>query len=347
MTITRSYGNAFEIVDYTQELAIVPASWTLLGDVGLFSEEMLSTHTVTFEEQNKTLGLITDQYRGAKPLANKDDLRKIHSYNIPHFPDVDAVKPQDVQNKRAYGSATIAETEAAVIARKMERIRRNYDVTLEVSRFATLTTGNLYSPSGTISGNFFTQTGVTQTVVDWVFGTAGTDIVAKAEAVVAAMQDNANTGDVITGVIAYCSPTFFAKLISHAKVQTAYQYYTATEGQLIQRNRAGSNGPANISGLYREFSFGGIRFVEVRTVLAGQALIPAGDAVFVPTGTTDTFVTYYGPANKMDFVNTMAERTYMWAYRDPKGEGIELEAESNWLNVLRRPSLVVRGFSSN
>lgn len=347
MPITRSYGNAFEITDYTQEIAIVPNSWTLLNDVGLFSEEMLSTHTVTFEEQNKTLGLIADQYRGAKPQANKDDLRKIHSYNIPHFPDVDAVKPQDIQNKRAYGSATVAETEAAVIARKMERIRRNYDVTLEVSRFATLTTGNLYSPSGIVVGNFFTQTGVTQTSVDFVLGTAGTDIVAKCEAVIAAMQDNANTGDVITGVVAYASPEFFAKLIAHSKVQVAYQYYTATEGQLIQRNRAGSNGPANISGLYREFSFGGIRFIEVRTVLAGQRLIPAGEVVFVPTGTTDTFVTYYGPANKMDFVNTMAERTYMWAYRDPKGEGIDLEAESNWLNVLRRPSLVVKGTTSN
>ena len=347
MPITRSYTDNFAIVDYSQELAIVPNSWTLLSDVGLFTEESLSTHTVTFEEQNKTLGLIADQYRGAKPTANKDDIRKIHAYNTAHFPYVDAIKPQDIQGKRAYGSATVAETEAAVLARKMERIRRNYDVTMEVSRFSTLCTGNAYSPSGIVTGNFFTATGTTQTVVDFVLGTAGTDIVGKCEAVVAAMQDNANTGDVITGVVAYCSPEWFAKFISHAKVQQAFTYYTATEGQLINRNRAGSNGPANISGLYREFSFGGIRFVEVRTVLAGQRLIPAQDVVFVPVGTTDTFVTYFSPANKMDYVNTMAEKTYMWTYRDPKGEGIEIEAEANWLNVLRRPSLVIRGTTSN
>ena len=347
MPITRSYGNAFEVVDYTSELAIVPQSWTLLSDIGLFGDEMLTTHTVSFEEQNKTLGLIADTYRGSKPIANKDDTRKIHSYAIPHFSVVDAIKPQDIQGKRAYGSATMAETEAAVLARKMERIRRNFDITLEVSRFATLTTGNLYAPSGSVAGNFFTATGTTQTVVDWVFGTAGTDIVAKCEAVIAAMQDNANNGDVITGVTAYCSPAFFAKLISHAKVQTAYTYYSATEGQLINRNRAGSNGPNSISGLYREFSFGGIRFIEVRTVLAGQTLIPAGDAVFVPTGTNDVFTTFYGPANKMDFVNTMAERAYLWVTRDPKGEKVDIDAEANWLNVLKRPSLVVRGFSSN
>lgn len=341
MPIIRSYTNAFELQDFTQELAIIPNSWTLLGDVGLFSEEMLSTHTVTFEETNKTLGLITDQFRGAKPLANKDDNRKIHAYSIPHFPLTDKVLPQDIQSKRAYGSNSVAETEAAVLARKMERIRRNYDVTMEVSRFATLTTGNSYAPNGTINGNFFTQTGTTQTAVDFVLGTATTDVIGKVESVIAAMQDNANTGDVITGVVGYCSPEFFAKVIAHAKVQDAYRYYSATSTQEILRNRAGGNG------LYREFTFSGVRLIEVRTILAGQRLIPANEAVFVPVGTTDSFVTYYGPANKLDFTNTMAERAYMFTFRDPKGESIDIDCESNWLNVLRRPQLVVKGTTSN
>lgn len=342
MPITRSYVSNFEVVDYTQELQIIPNSWTLLNDVGLFSEEFLSGHTVTFEEQNKTLALIGDQMRGAKPQANQDDVRKIRSYPIAHFPIVDAVVPADIQGKRAYGTQDQAETEAAVIARKMERIRRNIDITMEVGRFSTLTTGNLYAPNGTISGNLFTDFGITQTSVDFVLGTATTDIMAKVESVIAAMQDNANTGDVISGVVAYCSPEWFAKFISHAKIQTAYQYYTATEGQQIQRNRAGAN-----MGLYREFSYGGIRFIEVRTVLAGQRLIPAGEVVFLPVGTSDTFVSYFGPANRMDFTNTVAERAYMWTFRDPKGTGIDIEGEFNVTHMVRRPQLVVKGTTSN
>ena len=188
MPITRSYGNAFEVVDYTQELAIIPNSWTLLNDVGLFGEEFLSTHTVTYEESNKTLGLIADQYRGAKPQANKDDNRKIRSYPIAHWPTVDEILPQDVQGKRAYGSTDMAETEAAVLARKMERIRRNYDITVEVGRFSLLTTGNLYSPSGTISGNIFSDFGITQTTVDFALGTATTDVIGKVETVIASIQ---------------------------------------------------------------------------------------------------------------------------------------------------------------
>ena len=338
MATTRSYTNAFEVVDYTQELQIVPTSWTLLNDSGLFSEEFLSTNTVTFEEQAQTLGLIGDQFRGAKPQANKDDNRKIRSYPIAHFPIVDAVKPEDIQGKRAYGNTDQAETEAAVIARKLQRIRKNMDITMEVGRFATLTTGNLYAPNGTISGNLFTDFGITQKSVNFVLGTAGTDVVAKVEEVIAHMQDNANTGDVITGVIAYCSPTWFAALISHAKIVDAYKYFSATEGQMIQRNRAGGN-----NGLYREFTYAGIRFVEVRTVLAGQTLVPAGEVVFVPTGTSDTFVSYFGPANRLDFVNTQAERGYVWTWKDPKGTGIDIDGEFNVTHIARRPNLIVKG----
>ena len=342
MPITRSYASNFDVIDYTQELQIIPNSWTLLNDVGLFSEEFLTTHTVTFEEQNKSLALIGDQHRGAKPQANKDDVRKIRSYPIAHFPIVDEILPADIQGKRAYGSQDQAETEAAVVARKMDRIRRNIDITLEVGRFSTLTTGNLYAPNGTISGNLFSDFGITQTSVDFTLGTATTDVMSKVETVIASMQDNANTGDIISGVVAYCSPEWFAKFIAHAKIQTAYQYYTATEGQQIQRNRAGNN-----MGLYREFTYGGIRFIEVRTVLAGQRLIPAGEVVFVPLGTTDTFVSYFGPANRLDFVNTVAERAYLWMYRNPKGTNIDLDGEFDVTHVIRRPQLVIRGTTSN
>lgn len=122
MPLVRSYTSNFDVIDYTQELQIIPNSWTLLNDVGLFSWRILTTHTVTFEEQNKSLALIGDQHRGAKPQANKDDVRKIRSYPIAHFPIADEILPADIQGKRAYGTQDSAETEAAVIARKMERI---------------------------------------------------------------------------------------------------------------------------------------------------------------------------------------------------------------------------------
>ena len=343
MPTIRSYTSAFEVVDYTKELAVVPNKWTLLNEVGLFQPEYLSTHTVTFEQQDHALALIGDQVRGSKPQANQDELRKIFSYPIPHFPLSDAVLPQDVQGKRAYGSTSAAETTDAVLARKIERMQNNFDVLKEVARWKTLANGSIYAPNGTVAGNFYTDFGISQTSVDFALNNSGTDVVAKVEAVIADMQDKATSGDIITGIIGYASPEFFAALIAHANVKDAYRYYSATEGQQILRNRAGQGSAGQAGGLYREFMYAGIRFIEVRTVLVGQRLVAVKECLFVPVGTQDVFVTYFGPANKFDFVNTIAEPGYMWTYRDPKGERIDIDAETNFVNVVRRPQLVIKG----
>lgn len=338
MPLIRSYGNAFEVVDYSMEIANIPQVNTLLGDTGLFQEEFLSTHTVTFEEVNGSLGLVGDVPRGAKPQANKDDVRKIRSYPLARFAMTDAILPQDIQGRRAYGSTDAAETEAAVLMRKMERAMRNYSATMEAARFSTLTTGAIYAPNGTIAGNFFTDFGVVQKVVDFDLTVGTVDVVAKVEEVIAYLQDTVSDTDMVTGVIGYCSPEFFAAFIAHPKIQSAYTYYSATEGQSILRNRAGNDFSLN-----RRFTYAGVTLVEVRNIFAGQRAIPIDEAVFVPLGTQDAFVTAFGPMERLDFVNTMAERMYALSYRDPKGLSVDLDFESNFINILKKPALVVKG----
>ncbi len=72
------------------------------------------------------------------------------------------------------------------------------------------------------------------------------------------------------------------------------------------------------------------------------ALIPADEAYFLPLGTADSFKTYFSPANKFDLANTLGEQAYIFEYADGKGSKIEIESESNLINILRRPAIVVR-----
>lgn len=136
---------------------------------------------------------------------------------------------------------------------------------------------------------------------------------------------------------AYASPTFFAALISHAKVVVSYTNQTLAMGSNIQRERAGG------MGLYRRFNFGGINFIEVPTILAGTSLVTAGDCIFVAEG-TDGFTTFYGPANRFGFVGSRAETSYMWTQRTPDLKEIRIEGEMNMLNVLKKPAFVARGY---
>lgn len=335
---TRSFEKPFELVDYTEELLLVPNKWGLINELGLFGEEGVAQHSVTVESSEGTLGLVTDKVRGERNNVGKSDTRALRSFPIPHFPMDDAVKPEDVQGKRAYGSADQAETEAAVIARKLERIRMNHSVTLEAARAFAITNGAIYAPNGTVSGNFYTDFGITRKSIDFVLGTSTTDLNAKSEEGIAHIQDTIQSGEVVSNIIVLCSPAFFGKLINHATVKEAYKYYTSTQEPL--RNRLGS-------GVYRRFVHGGVEYIEYRGSYNGTALIPAGEAYMLPQGTSDMFRTYFSPANKFQFVNTIGEQAYVFTYRAPTDSEILIQSESNFLNLIRRPQAVVQLTTSN
>lgn len=338
MATIRSFDKPFELVDYTEELLIIPNTWGLVNQMGIFEGEGVAQHTITVEKINQSLNLITDRVRGERNNMNKDDLRELHSFAIPHFPLDDYIKPDDIQGQRAYGQPNAEEQIAMVRGRKLERIRRNHSVTLEAARCQALTAGTVYAPNGTVVNDWYSSFGITRKEVDFVLGTAGTDVIAKGEEVIAHIQDNILSGDLVTEIVALCSPEFFSKLIAQAGVKEAYKYYTST--QEPNRNRLGS-------GLYREFVHGGIRYIEYRGKYNGSALIPANDAYFLPMGVTDMFMTYFSPANKFSFVNTTGEEAYVFEYPSQTDEDIVLQSESNFINMLRRPQIVVRGYTSN
>lgn len=337
--IVRSFGNNFSVDDWTEEVNVIPNSWGTIGQLGLFSEEPVAEHVVVFEEIIKDGALIVDRVRGDRGNVSKDYTRKIHTFAVPHFPLDDYISPQDLQGMRAYGKANEAETLSNVRMRKMERLRRDHAWTLEAARAQAITLGTVYAPNGTVTQSWFTEFGKTQTTVDFLFGTSTTDVVAKIETGIAAIQDNAGSSTTMTEIIALCSPVWFAKLIAHANVKLAYTYYSSTQEPL--RKRVGGN-----MTLHREFEHAGVRFIEMRDSYNGTALIPTGKAYMLPRG-SDMFKTYFSPANRFGLVNTLGEQVYMFENADIKGTKIEIESESNFVNALLRPELVIELTSSN
>jgi hypothetical protein len=171
MAIVRSFGNGFEVQDWTEEVNIIPNQWGTIGQLGIFAEEPVAEHVVVFEEIRKDGALIVDRVRGDRATVGKDYTRKLHTFAVPHFPYADSISPQDLQGRRAYGSPSEAENLAAVRARKMERIRQNHAWTLEAARAQAITLGTVYAPSGTVVQDWNTEFGVTRTSVDFVLGT--------------------------------------------------------------------------------------------------------------------------------------------------------------------------------
>lgn len=337
MALTRSYTNAFEITDLTEDLVSVPNTYGLINELGIFRSESVSQHTVTVESNGTTLSLINDQARGTRANVGSDEGREIRAFPIPHFPVDDALSPQDLQGKRAYGSDA-AETEAAALARKTISIRKRHSITVEFARAKAITTGTIYAPNGTVSGNYYTDFGVTRKELAFDLTNAATDILAKQREVIDHIQENLLSGEVPSGFIALCSPEYFDAYIANAGVKEAYKFYQSTQEPLRNGLR---------DGRYAKFTHGDVtlyRYIGSYKDSAGatQRIIPANEAFYLPVGTDDTFISYYSPANKLDLVNTLGEEAYLFQYRDPKGSKIELESEHNALHLVRRPQAIVR-----
>lgn len=331
---TRDFLAPFALTDVTQELLLVPNTWGLINQLGIFSDQSVSQHSITVESTNGTLGVISDQVRGSRAQVNKDEVRTLRSFAIPHFPLDDYITPNDIQGKRKYGSTDQAEVFDDVLARKLARIRMSHAITLETARANALVNGTIYAPNGTVSGNFYTDFGVTQKVVNYALTTPTTELKSKVTEVTDHIQDNILSGEVITDYVALCSPEFFDSLVTHATVKEAYKYYSSTQEPLRQR----LGGDAK----YEQFTHQGMTYIRYRGSYNNTRLIPVDTAVVIPRGTADTFITYFSPANKFEFVNTMGEQAYSFIYRDQKDSNVTIETESNFMNLVRRPQAVVK-----
>ncbi len=56
-----------------------------------------------------------------------------------------------------------------------------------------------------------------------------------------------------------------------------------------------------------------------------------------------SFTTFYSPAARFGYINTVAERGYVWTFEDPRGTQVTIEAEMWMLNILKKPNFVAGG----
>lgn len=343
--LVRSPSNNFDVVDLTSAVRNIPIQWGTFNQMGIFTEEGVASDTVMFEESTQDGALIVDRVRGEKNQVSKDGTRKLHTFALGHFPLDDYISPKDLQNKSAYENFDEVEQLEKVRARKLKRLRQNHDWTLNKARAQALFSSTAYAPSGTISQNWDTEFNISRTAVDFLLGTSTTEVLAKIEVVIAAVQNGMGGNGVFTGIVAPCDTAFFNKLIAHASVQNAYKYAQANQAGLDpMRGRLAAGGSPLPMG--REFYFGGITFKEVRDAYNGTSIVTASEGVAVPMG-SDMFKTYFGPAERFGLVNTAGEMLYVFEQPASNGTKIILESESNHISALLRPQAVVRLHTSN
>lgn len=344
LTILDIFNNtAFSATSLTQAINVVPNDYGRLRELGLFANVPIVTTTVAVQYANGSLNLLPTRQRGAPSSLGVPEKRGVRNFSTFHIPHDDYIRADDVQNIVArVGQEGALEAIASVVARKEAVMRRKHAITLEHMRMGALR-GEILDSDGTSLLNLFTEFGVQQKVIDFALGTSSTDVAGKVHELSGYMEDNLQ-GETMTGIYVLCSPEYFAKLTGHPKVLEAWRYYD------------GQNNPLR-DDVRRRFVYHGVVFEEYRGsasylqedgTYGTRRFIPAGEAIAFPMGTTETFATYWAPADFMDTVNTFGEQIYVRAAVDPEFQRwAKLHSQSNPLPLVQRPALLVRLTSSN
>lgn len=344
-------NDAFSATTLTRAITIVPNSYGRIRALGLFRDEPIATTSVIVAIENGVLNLLPTRPRGGPASLGTRGRTNLRSFVVPHIPHEDSVLATDVQNVLALagGAERGLESVQGLVNRKLITMRAKHAITLEKLRMDALK-GVIKDYDGSILLDIFAAFGVTEKVIDFALGTPGTDVAAKCAEVTGYMEDNLQ-GETMTSVHALCSPEWFAKFTGHAKVQSAYQFYTSAPNPMRDDVRRG-------------FPFKGITFEEYRgsasymredgTRSTPERFVPAGDVRFFPLGTGDSFTNYWAPpdfwdqANVAPTVGTPDAEVFV-APLEPKkfGKGMDIHTESNPLPLVKRPALLVRGTTSN
>lgn len=340
MTITRNPFDAggYSLAEMTQAINILPNLYTRLGQIGLFRFEGVTQRSVVIEQREGVLSLLPSVPLGAPATVGTREQRSMRSFALPWIPHDDVILPADIQGMPALGVSDAADPLVEVMNRKLTLMRRKHAQTREYMEMNALR-GIVKDGAGTTLYNYFSEFGLEPIEVDFIFGTAGTNIQSKVRSILRAIEDNL-LGETMTTAHALISSEFFDKLISHPKTEEAYKYFSANGGQPLRDD------------MRRAFPFAGLLFEEYNgsvTLSNGttERLIPAGEGIAFPLGTFDTFTTYGGPANLLETANTVGLPLYARQQIDSKGRWIDLMTEASTLPVNKRPRLAIRLFSSN
>lgn len=321
-------SDKFSLQELTAAINEAPPLPSRLAALGLFQEDGIISTSLAVEKDVDTLTLIPNQSRSSTtPHATGGSTRSVVMFPTTHLPTQDTISPDDVQNLRAFGTASDVETMVTFVQKRLAKMRRRLDATIEYQRVGAIKGTIIDSDGTTVISNLFTQFGLSQQTHNLDLLTSTTDVRAEVLAAKDKMEA-ALANEPYSGARVLCGKTFFRALIAHANVEKAYELY---ESGVFLRNdpRFG-------------FEFAGATFEEWRGGIGGTPFIADGEAYIFPEGVEEMFITRFAPANYNETANTIGLPNYAKQEPKPLGKGILLEAQSNPISICTRPRAVIR-----
>ncbi|QFT69313.1 hypothetical protein FIU93_21175 [Labrenzia sp. THAF35] len=337
--------------DLTQEVNRIPNQYGLLNALGIAPFETKTSRFVRIEFKNGQIYVLAARPRGAPGTVGPDETEGGVIIEIPYFPHLENISVDDVDGllEVVNGQVTPRSLDRE-LARKLMNIRKHHSITLEFIRLGMLK-GLITDGEGTTLYDLYDLFDIQKKTVDFLLGTAATDVRAKCEEVVDHQMTNLQ-GETTSGVHSVVSPTFFNKLITHPNVEKFWlQAQNSSEHRELNRQMMGGSwGRVFEFGdiLFREYK-GGLPVKRKNGTIETVANVQAGKGHAYPAGTQDMMKTFEAPVHHIAHVNDAPDQDSIFISRKEldHGEGYELKSQSNRLAVCKQPDTIVEMETSN
>lgn len=294
----------------------------------LFTEEGVSTTTISIEMENGELSLVADQPRGAPGQVVVGDKRTLIPFNALHLPVTGTVRADEVQNVRAFGTETEVQTVQALINKRLEKMRAKIDATIAYHRLGAVTGIIMDADGQKVLVNLFQKFGLQQQSQVMALGTGTTDVAQKIRDAMRKSEDNLAGATMITGWLGICGRGFYDAFVGHDKVKAAFDRWN--DGQFLRDD------------MRKGFTFQEVVWKEYYGKVGNVQFIDTDEAYLIPITAEGIFSTTYSPADYMETVNTLGLPYYAAQERLDFNKGVQLEAQSNPLTICTRPRAVIK-----
>lgn len=346
-----------EIIDFTYtnselsaEVSRLPNTFGLLNAMNIAPSEPKASTLVRIDFKDGQIFVLAAKDRA--PNSGQvigEDKRKGVILEIPHFPLLTNISPEDLDNllEVVDGKVTEASLDRELLS-KLNLISKHHAITREYLRLCMLR-AVIKDGNGTTLHNLYDLFDISKKTISLGLNDANTDVRSAIEQV----NDHIGQkllGDTSTGVESIVSTSLFNALIAHPNVEKFWlNAQNSGEHKALKRDYRGGN-------YGRVFEFGDMVFREYKGKLpfkdtSGdiQTLdnVATGKGHAYPSGTQNLFRTFDAPpyhlmhVNERPEVDSDGQAILTTAKVLDHGEGVELKSQSNVLAVCKQPEVLV------
>lgn len=306
----------------------------LLGSLNVFQPEPVRTRNVFVDRIEGGLTLIPNSADGSAPAELDKETRSAVALKTTRLVKGFTLYAAELDGIRAHGTETELMAVQTEYARRMERVRRDMELTHEHHRLGALQ-GVLLDADGTsvIYDYSTTFNEAIPAAVSFELDAASTDINKACKAITRGMAQSG--GGALNGatIHALAGDDFYDDLVGHPNAE---KFYLNQSEARAARQAQGQ--------IYESFTFGGITFHNYRGTDDNSTVsIPTDECKFFPVGARDVFKVAYAPLESAEFVNTPGREMYAMNILDrDRNMWTRGEIYSYPLYVCQQPSVLRR-----